>query len=246
MKRILAGPNAVIEALEAEPRAINAIWLSSGLRKATARRISELADRARIPCIESPRETLDATAKGLNHQGVVAITGSYPYLDLDGLIAATAAIDAPLLVVLDQIQDPGNLGAIIRSSHALGAAGMILTRDRSAAVSPGAVRSSAGASELLRIARVGNLARCLERLADERYRIYGAAGEAATTLDLLDWHGPVALVLGNEGRGLRRLTRERCDELFAIPLAHEFDSLNVSAAAAIALYRAAQCRTDHR
>jgi 23S rRNA (guanosine2251-2'-O)-methyltransferase len=247
MKRILAGPNAVLEAIAARPREVNAICLAAGLKAATAQRIAERARRAKLSCETVSRSMIDAAAPGLNHQGVIAITGSYPYLDLDGLLAVVrAAGDAPLLVVLDQLQDPGNLGAIIRSAHALGAAGLVLTRDRSAGLSAGAVRASAGASELTRIARVTNLARCLERLAEERYRIYGAAGEADTPLDELDWTGPIALVLGNEQRGLRRLTRERCDALFAIPLAHGFDSLNVSAAAAVALYRAAQHRAASR
>ena len=161
---------------------------------------------------------------------------------LNGLLEAASKIESPLLVVLDQVQDPGNLGAIIRSAHALGAAGLILTRNRSASVTRGAVRSSAGASELVRIARVTNLARCLDSLREADYRVLGAAGDAGTPLVEIDWRGPCAMVLGNESRGLRRLTREHCDQLFSIPMAAEFDSLNVSASAAIALYAASLSR----
>lgn len=244
MKRVLAGPRAVIEALRASPGACEVVYLADGVRSSSAQRVETLAERARVPCETVPRGALDGMADRLNHQGVVAITGAYPYLDLAALLDAAARDRDPLLVVLDQIQDPGNLGAIIRSSHALGASGLILTRNRSASVSRGAVRSSAGASELTRIARVTNLVRCLDELRDADYRVLGAAGEADAAVDSVNFGGPVALVLGNENRGLRRLTREHCDQLFSIPLAHDFDSLNVSSAAAIALHAAARARRE--
>jgi len=242
MKRIIAGPNAVLEALRARPAAIEVVYLADGLDSSAARRVETIAGRARVACEPIPRGALDEMAEQLNHQGVVAITGSYPYVDQAGLLTAASALEAPLLVVLDQVQDPGNLGAIIRSAHALGAAGLILTRNRSASVTRGAVRSSVGASELTRVARVTNLARCLDELRDAGYRVYGAVGGAKTTLDELTWDGPCAVVLGNESRGLRRLTREHCDALYSIPMAGGFDSLNVSAAAAITLYAASLAR----
>jgi len=242
MKRIIAGPNAVIESLRAKPGAFEVVYLADGIRSSAARRVETVAGRARVPCETIPRGALDIMADKLNHQGVVGITGAYPYLDLAGLLEIASRRDDPLLVVLDQVQDPGNLGAIIRSAHALGAAGLILTRNRSAPVARGAVRSSVGASELTHVARVTNLARCLDELGETGYRTYGAAADGETNLDDVDWSGPCALVLGNESRGLRRLTREHCDQLFAIPLDAEFDSLNVSAAAAVALYAASRSR----
>ena len=242
MKRVIAGPHAVIEALRASPGAFEIVYLADGVRSSSSRRVETVAKRARVPYEFIPRSALDEMADKLNHQGVVGITGAYPYLDLNGLLEAASKVESPLLVVLDQVQDPGNLGAIIRSAHALGAAGLILTRNRSASVTRGAVRSSAGASELVRIARVTNLARCLDSLREADYRVLGAAGDAGTPLVEIDWRGPCAMVLGNESRGLRRLTREHCDQLFSIPLAAEFDSLNVSASAAIALYAASLSR----
>ena len=242
MKRVVAGPNAVTEAVRAAPREIAAIYLAEGLARATAERIEKLARDAGAPCAEAPREALDALAKGLNHQGVLALAGDYPYVSLDELLEAAGRGPAPLLVVLDQVQDPGNLGAVVRSAHALGAAGVIATRDRSASMTPAAVRASAGASELIRVARVGNLAQCLDHLRDAGFFVAGAAGEAERAIRELDWSGPTALVLGGEGKGLRRLTRERCDALFRIPLATAFDSLNVSVAAAIALYEVGRSR----
>jgi 23S rRNA (guanosine2251-2'-O)-methyltransferase len=244
MKRLIAGPHQVIEALRAKPGAFEVVYLADGVRSSSARRVATVAQRARVSCETLPRAALDEMADKLNHQGVVAVTGTYPYLDLAGLLDAVSGNEETLLVVLDQIQDPGNLGAIIRSAHALGADGLILTRNRSAAVTGGTVRSSAGATELTRIARVTNLARCLDELSEAGLKVYGAASEASEAIDTLDWNGPAALVLGNESRGLRRLTREHCDGLFSIPLARDFDSLNVSAAAAIALYAASVSRSE--
>jgi len=244
MKRVLAGPNAVTEALGAAGREIAVVYLAEGLARGTADAIERLARKAGVECHESPREVLDALAKGLNHQGVVALAGDYPYVDVESLIETSKRSPAPILVVLDQIQDPGNLGAIVRSAHALGAAGVAVTRDKSASMTPFAVRASAGASELIRVARTGNLAQCLDHLRDEGFFIAGAAGEAERCLGEIDWTRPTALVLGSEGRGLRRLTREHCDALFRIPLATAFDSLNVSVAAAIALYEIGRSRGD--
>jgi 23S rRNA (guanosine2251-2'-O)-methyltransferase len=242
LKRIITGPNAVGEALGASPGAVALICLAEGLVPTTAARIQDLARRHRIAVDVLPREQLDRLAKGATHQGVVALTGDYPYTDLGGLLDGLADRPAALLVVLDQVQDPGHLGAIVRSAHALGADGIVITRNRSAPVTAGAVRSSAGATELTRIARVTNLARAVEDLKAHGFRVLGAEAGAAQPVDRVDWHGRVALLLGNEARGLRRLTRDHCDALFSIPLERGFDSLGVSAAAAICLFEAARVR----
>jgi 23S rRNA (guanosine2251-2'-O)-methyltransferase len=242
MKRVIAGPNAVTEAIRGAPRDIAAVYLADGLARAGAERLERLSSDAGIPCSSLPREALDELAKGLTHQGVIALAGDYPYVDLEAILDEGRRVASPLLVVLDQIQDPGNLGAIVRSAHALGATGVIMTRDRSSSMTAAAVRASAGASELIRVARVGNLAQCLDRLRDSGYRALGAAADSEARVDEIDWRGPAALVLGSEGRGLRRLSREHCDLLFRIPLATAFDSLNVSVAAAIALYEIGRAR----
>jgi 23S rRNA (guanosine2251-2'-O)-methyltransferase len=246
MKRVIAGPNAVTEAIRGAARDVVAVYLADGLARAAAERLERLSRDRDIPCSTLPRDALDTLAKGLTHQGVIALAGDYPYVDLEAVLDEGRRGAEPLLVVLDQIQDPGNLGAIVRSAHALGATGLILTRDRSASMTPAAVRASAGASELVRAARVGNLAQCLDRLRDSGYRVLGAAAEASAAVDEIDWSGPAALVLGGEGKGLRRLTREHCDSLFRIPLATSFDSLNVSVAAAIALYEIGRARARRR
>lgn len=242
MKRILAGPHATAEALRTAPGAIEVICIADSLRSQSTRQLEEQARRARVQVENLPRLALDKLAKGLNHQGVIAVTGSYPYLDLDGLLGLALARENPLIVVLDQVQDPGNLGAVMRSAYAFGALGIVITKDRSAAVTPAVVRSSAGASELLRTAKVTNLVRALDRMRDEGFRVLGASLGAARSLEEEDYRGRLVLVFGNEGRGLRRLTMEHCDSLFSIPMDSDFDSLNVSAAAAISLYEASRQR----
>ncbi len=238
MKRILAGAHAVTEALRATPGSIEVICVAESIRPSSVRRIEDLARRARVAVEMLPKSALDQIAKGLNHQGVLAITGSYPYLDLEGLLAATKTELNGLIVALDQVQDPRNLGAIMRSAYAFGASGIIFPKDRSARVTAAAVRASAGASELVRTVRVTNLVRCLDRLRDEGYQVFGAAVGGGSSPRDLSWQDRTVLVLGNEGRGLRRLTAEHCDALFSIPFPGDFDSLNVSAAAAISLYEA--------
>ncbi|MCP4601513.1 MAG: 23S rRNA (guanosine(2251)-2'-O)-methyltransferase RlmB [Proteobacteria bacterium] len=242
MKRILAGPHAVTEVLHSTPGSIEVICVAESMRPTSVRRIEELARRARVSVELLPKNALDQIAKELLHQGVIAITGSYPYLDMDGLLAATKKEVSPLILALDQIQDPRNLGAIIRSAYAFGASGLVIPKDRSASVTSAAVRTSAGASELIRTVRVTNLVRCLDRLRDEGFQIFGATMDGNARLEHLPWQGRCVLVLGNESRGLRRLTSEHCDYLFTIPLSRNFDSLNVSAAASIALYEAARLR----
>ncbi len=242
MKRIIAGPNAVSEVLRSTPGKIEAICVAESMRPTSVRRIEDLAKHVRVSVETLPKVAIDEMAGDLRHQGVVAITGSYPYIDLDGLLDVAKKVSNPLLVALDQVQDPGNLGAIMRSAYAFGVVGVIITKDRSASVTAAAVRASAGASELLRVARVTNLVRSIDQLAEEGYQIFGAAMGGKSRLHSMPLRDKCVLVMGNEGRGLRRLTIEHCDRLFTIPMLREFDSLNVSAAAAIALYEAARQR----
>jgi 23S rRNA (guanosine2251-2'-O)-methyltransferase len=189
-----------------------------------------------------PKTAVDKLARETIHRGVIAITGSYSYLGLEELIKGADSEENPLFVVLDQVQDPRNLGAIMRSAHAFGASGIIIPKDRAARVTAAVVRTSVGASELIKTARVTNLVRAIDRLKAEGYQVYGAAVRGNIALSNMGWRGRSVLAMGSEGRGLRRLTEEHCDQLFTIPLAVDFDSLNVSSAAAIALYEAAKQR----
>ena len=238
MKRVLAGPHAVLEAIRASAGAVEVVFVVDSMRSSSTHRIEEMARRFNVTIEMVPKLAMDKMASEVRHQGVVAITGAYPYLDMEGLIRYSKKQVNPLIVVLDQVQDPRNLGAIMRSAYAFGVTGLIILKDRAARVTSVAVRASAGASELVKTVRVVNLVRTLDTLRDEGYRVLGAALEAPEMVQCVDWLGPTVLVLGNEGRGLRRLTARHCDTLFTIPIVEDFDSLNVSQAAAIALFEA--------
>jgi 23S rRNA (guanosine2251-2'-O)-methyltransferase len=244
MKRILCGVRAVSEALRADPRNINLVHVSDASPRGALAEVIQLAQAAKLTVEPTDALALDALAKGVKHQGVIAVCGGdYPYLDLDALLQhARARSDSPLLVALDEVTDPHNFGAIVRSAVALGAHGVITLKDRAAPVTATVVRASAGATEHAAIARVTNLSRALERLRDEGFTAVGLAGEATVSLRDLDLRGALVLVVGSEGSGLRRLVRERCDHLARIDLAGPVTSLNASVAAGVALYEAVRQR----
>jgi 23S rRNA (guanosine2251-2'-O)-methyltransferase len=241
MKRIVAGPRAVIEALASSAAAIAVVYLEEGGERGALREVAEAARRKQVRTEERTRSELDALAGEVRHQGVIAIGGDYQYVELETLLAEAAT--PALLVALDEITDPHNFGAIIRSAVAFGADGVITLRERSAPVTPVVVRASAGATERTRIARVTNLTRSLRMLRDQGLQIAGLAVEGSIPLaDLPPAPGGRVVVIGSEGRGLRRLVREACDVLVSIPLPGPIASLNASVAAGIALYTAASNR----
>lgn len=236
MKRMVAGPRAVLEALRGrDARSVAVVWVDRKNDRAL-REVLDAAKHGRVPVEERARAELDELAGDVRHQGVIAVGGEYAYAELEDLMEAAGPGD--VLVAVDQVTDPHNFGAIVRSSVAFGAVGVITTKDRAAPVTPVTVRASAGATEHARIARVTNLARALSTLADANMRVLGLAGEADTDLrDLSPDDRPTVLVVGSEGKGLRRLVRERCELLVRIPLPGPIASLNASVAAAIALYQ---------
>ncbi len=233
MKRRIFGPRAVTEALRANPGAISVVYVTEDART-QLREIAELAEQRKIVVDSRSVAELDAFAKGERHQGVVAITGEYSYLSLEELLSERP--DDALIVALDEITDPHNFGAIVRSSVALGAHGLITLKHRAAPVTPVVVRASAGATEHARIARVSNLAQTIERLVNEGFSALGLAAEGSVDIATARSDGPTLLVVGSEGRGLRRLVREHCTALVHIPMAGPIESLNASVAAGIALY----------
>ena len=237
MKRVVVGPRAVTEALRAHAGDVVAVYVQADARKALEAVGAEAKKRG-VTVEERTSGELDAIAKGHKHQGVVAVTGSYPYAELADVLARAKA--PPLLVALDEITDPHNLGAIVRSAVAFDADGVITLKHRAAPVTPVVVRASAGATEHARIARVANLARTLASLTEERgMQIVGLAGEGEIDIDRLPPapEGRV-LVIGAEGKGLRRLVREHCTLLARIAHPGPVASLNASVAASIALFAA--------
>ncbi len=245
-KRILAGPHAVIEALRTRPEGVAAVyWGGAGSLRKRHREVAELARRAGVHCEQRETAELGLLAEGLRHQGVLAIAGDYRYLDLDTLIRTQA--HPPLLVALDQITDPRNFGAILRSAVALGADGVITHKDRACPVTSAVVRASAGATEYARVARVTNLARALSALREQGLQVVGLDAAAPVELAALPYpQGGRVLVMGSEGKGLRRLVRENCDLLARVLAPGPIASLNASVAAGVALYESARARTQAR
>jgi 23S rRNA (guanosine2251-2'-O)-methyltransferase len=181
---------------------------------------------------------LDRICGSPEHQGICVDAGPYPYAGAEELLGRPD----PLIVALDELQDPHNLGAIARTAECAGVDGLVICERRAAAVTPAVCKASAGAVEHLRIARVGNLVGFLGRAQEAGCWCHGAAGDAGVSYDQPDYTGGVVLVLGGEGRGLRRLVAERCDDLVRLPLRGKIESLNVSAAAAVIVYEALQQR----
>ena len=237
---LICGVNPVIEALAAGTRHFDRLLIVKGLR---GRRLAEAIRRATqlgIPLRFEMRETLDRMAGGVPHQGVIAIVSEKPVLSLEALLADVH--DPALLVVLDCVEDPRNLGAVLRTAEAAGADGVLLPERHSAGLSETVARASAGALEHVRVARVGNLVQALEQLKQRGVWVIGFDAAGTERWDAVDLARPVALVLGGEGRGMRRLVREHCDHLVAIPHFGQVSSLNVSVAAGVALYEAVRQR----
>ncbi len=236
--RIVAGARAVVEALRGR-RGVAIVYVAEDARPDAT--VETESRRAKVPIETRTREEMDRLANGVRHRGVIAIGGEYVYATLEEIL--NGARHPPLVVALDQVSDPHNFGAIVRSAVAFGVDGVVTLENRAAPVTPVVVRASAGATEHAHIARVTNLARALDTMRDRGLEIVGLAGDGTTELGSLgDAAGGRVVVVGSEGTGLRRLTRERCDELVRIPMSGAIGSLNASVAAGIALYEAARLR----
>jgi 23S rRNA (guanosine2251-2'-O)-methyltransferase len=228
---IVYGRNAVRELLAARRRPVRRAWATKGAAGAPWLR--------GVPVEVVPPEEVERICASPGHQGVCAETTAYPYAGADELLSAPD----PLLVALDEVQDPQNVGAVARTAEAVGATGLVLPERRSAEVTPAVCKASAGAVEHLAVARVRNLADFLRDAKEAGAWCYGAAADGAVPYDQPDYRGGVVLVLGAEGRGLRPRVASTCDALVALPLRGHVDSLNVSAAAAALLYEILQRRT---
>ena len=238
----LTGPHAVREALAAG-RPLQTVLVARGRHGGRLEEIARLARRNGVPVRFEDRVRLDQVAGTREHQGVVAMVASKAAVSLEDLLAHPSQQGAPgLLVLLDGVEDPQNLGAIIRTALAAGAAGIIIPERRAAGLGDAAARASAGAVAHLPVARVTNLPRAMETLKAAGYWLVGLDERAERRYTDVDMTGSVALVLGGEGKGLHQLVRERCDFLVSIPSRGPVPSLNVSVAAGIALFEALRQR----
>jgi len=239
----LLGPNALEAQLDADPTRILEALVEDGKRSA---RVEALVARLRklgIAVQSSPRAQLDKRVASDRHQGIAARWRLPEALDESDLVALVEKSATPaLILVLDGVQDPHTLGACIRTAAAAGAMAVVVPKDRAVGLTPTVMRASAGMAARLPLVRVTNLARALERLKKAGVWVAGAAGEASDTVYQSDLKGPLAIVMGSEGDGLRELTRKTCDFLWKIPIAPGVESLNVSVAAGVFLFEAVRQR----
>lgn len=232
--RVLAGFHSVTARLRHAADSIDILYVNPQRHDARMRALLDRAESAGVRIVAADVSRLDRLANGLSHQGVVAMTVPLKLCGLEDVLGKV--MPDTLLLLLDGVTDPRNLGACMRVADAAGCAAVIVPRDRSAAASPEAAKAAAGAMEAVPLIAVTNLARTMDDIREAGIWIVGAVGEASTSLYELDLTGPRAWALGAEGSGLRRLTREKCDWLARIPLAGSVESLNVSVAAGICLF----------
>ena len=239
---LIEGRNAVTEALRAGTP-IDKIFIARGETDKTLGHIASTARAAGVVVVEADRRKLDYMSATKAHQGVIALAAVREYASVEDILsAARERGEAPLLVVCDEISDPHNLGAIIRTAECAGAHGVIIPKRRSAGLTSIVGKTSAGAVSYVPVARVPNIPALLEQLQKEGVWVFGTAAEGTTELYSADLKGPAAIVIGSEGEGMTRLVREKCDFLVSIPMKGKISSLNASAAAAILLYEAVRQR----
>ncbi len=243
MPEYIWGRNPVLETLHSG-RQVKRILLAEGHRNAPvlAAIVGE-AEQRHIPIETVPQSRLDQLSHGSVHQGCIAVVEARKYATIEQILAeAGRKQEAPFLLILDAIQDVTNLGSLLRTAEAVGIHGVIMPEHRAAEVNATVVKTSAGASEHLLIAQVTNLSRTIESLKKQNIWVIGLAGEAQTVYYEADLTGPLALVVGNESKGISRLVREHCDLLIRLPMRGHINSLNAAVAGSIALYEALRQR----
>lgn len=245
MSEMIYGRNAVREALRANRRGLKRMLVASGAQQiGTLADAMALANQQQVPVDMVDKRVLEQKLHGLNHQGVALECGEYPYSDIDTMLAvAKDRNEMPFLLMLDHLQDPQNLGTLLRTAEIVGVHGVILPGRRAAEITPAVVNASSGAVEHLHIAVVSNLSQSIERLQKNGVWVVGVEDDAqAKEYDEADLDMPLALVLGSEGTGMARLTRERCDFLIKLPQRGHINSLNVAVAGSVVLYYALHTR----
>ena len=242
----IGGINPVQEALKSGAARIQKIYLARGAH-GRVNEIKDLARKSKIPVTFKERRDLDRMAPGLTHQGVLALVAPVRLLSLEELLQRLDLRQkVPFLLLLDQIVDPQNLGGLIRTAHVAGAAGVVMVRRRSSPVTSAVVKVSAGAVEHIPLAVVDNLADAIDLLKEAGFWVMGADDSASQTIYETDFTSAAAVVVGNEGAGIRPLVKKKCDVLFKIPSQGKIASLNASAAGAVTLYEVVRQRLDRR
>jgi 23S rRNA (guanosine2251-2'-O)-methyltransferase len=232
---LLTGRKPVLEALE-QGRPIEKIFVLHGVHGQGIDAIFRMAKQRGIPIRQTPKDRFRQFAKGQEAQGVAAIMAQVEYLEMDALLAIAGKESTPFILILDEIEDPHNLGALLRSALCFGVHGVVVPRHHAATVNATVIKTSAGAALSIPIARVANISRAIEEVKEAGIMVVGTDAAAGKALDDIPVGGGIALVVGNEGKGIRRLVKETCDLLVRIPMGGSFESLNASVAGAIAMY----------
>lgn len=236
---IIVGRNAILEALRSDAQ-IDSLMVSKGERQGSIAKIVAICREKGIPVKEVSPEKLTFLAQGESHQGVAALIAAVTYAEIEDILAAAAAQgDSPFIIIADGIEDPHNLGALIRTAESAGAHGMIIPKRRSASVTTAVYKASAGACAHLPVARVANIAQALDELKQNGVWIYGA-DIGGNNWSEQDYGGGVGLVIGSEGEGLSRLVKEKCDFIVSLPMYGKVSSLNASVAGGILMYEIAR------
>lgn len=231
----IIGRNPVVEALKSE-RDIHKLWIAEGAQKGQMQSIIRLAKERNIIVQFVPRQKIDKMAEG-NHQGVIAQVAAYQYADIDDLFSNAAKKgEDPFFIILDELEDPHNLGSILRTADATGVHGIIIPKHRSVGLTATVAKLSSGAIEYIPVARVTNLARTIDELKERGVWIFGTDIKKSSDYRTMDASLPLAIVIGSEGKGIGRLIKEKCDFLIHLPMKGSVTSLNASVAAALLMY----------
>ncbi|WP_203364266.1 23S rRNA (guanosine(2251)-2'-O)-methyltransferase RlmB [Bacillus sp. REN10] len=234
-KEFIAGRNPVLEALRSD-REINKIWIAEGAQKGPMQQIIKMAKEQNVLVQFVPKQKVDQMSDE-NHQGVVASVAAYHYAELDDLFAkAEESGEAPFFLLLDEIEDPHNLGSIMRTADAVGAHGIIIPKRRAVGLTAAVAKASTGAIEYIPVVRVTNLSRTIDELKERGLWIAGTDAKGADDYRNFDGTMPLGLVIGSEGKGMSRLVKEKCDFLIQLPMAGRVTSLNASVAAGLLMY----------
>ncbi|MFD3165027.1 23S rRNA (guanosine(2251)-2'-O)-methyltransferase RlmB [Herpetosiphon sp. NSE202] len=244
---LLYGRNAVLEALRANRRKLGRLLIADGIKEGESMQaINVVARERRIQVAKVQRGELDKRTAGANHQGIALECGPYPYVEVDDIIElARERGEQPLILIFDHLQDPQNIGTLMRTAEIVGAHGIIFPDRRSASITPAVINASAGAVEHLYVAQITNISQTIKHLQDYNIWVAGVEDdERAVDFDRANLRGALALVIGAEGPGLARLTRERCDLLLRLPMRGKVASLNAATAGSIILYHAWRVRAQ--
>ena len=245
MDQIVYGIHPVEEALRSTHLQFQKILIGADKIHSHLQSVLDLAARRRVPIVHSTGQALDQMTKGALHQNIVGIINGIAYKSVEEILSRWKKEGTKaLLIILDGIQDPQNLGSLIRTASGCGAHGMIIPRDRAAGITPAVIKASAGAAAYFPVARVVNLSTVIEKLKKEGLWVYGAAGEAEAPVYHTDFNVDLAIVIGAEEKGIRPLVRKKCDQLFSIPMRGPLPSFNASVAAGMILYEVMRQRSQ--